>query len=161
MKAKQVLEMSDKELQNKLNELKSELFFLRFKHATNQLTNPMVLVETRRDIARVKTVIRQRELARAAEANKSGAPEADIDRNLRKERVGVVLSDKMDKTIVVAINERVKHPLYKKIVSRTKKLKAHDENNECRVGDKVLVAETRPLSKEKCWRLVEIIEKAK
>ena len=67
----------------------------------------------------------------------------------------------MDKTIVVAINERVKHPLYKKIVSRTKKLKAHDENNECRVGDKVRVAETRPLSKEKCWRLVEIIEKAK
>ena len=70
MKAKQVLEMADKELQNKLNELKSELFFLRFKHATNQLTNPMVLVETRRDIARVKTVIRQRELARAAEENK-------------------------------------------------------------------------------------------
>ena len=67
MKSKQVLEMSDKELQNKLNDLKSELFFLRFKHATNQLTNPMVLVETRRDIARVKTVIRQRELARAKE----------------------------------------------------------------------------------------------
>ncbi len=84
-----------------------------------------------------------------------------MERNLRKERVGIVVSDKMDKTIVVAINERVKHPLYKKIVSRTKKLKAHDENNECRVGDKVRVAETRPLSKEKCWRLVEIIEKAK
>ena len=84
-----------------------------------------------------------------------------MERNLRKERVGIVVSDKMDKTIVVAISERVKHPLYKKIVSRTKKLKAHDENNECRVGDKVRVAETRPLSKEKCWRLVEIIEKAK
>ena len=84
-----------------------------------------------------------------------------MERNLRKERVGIVVSDKMDKTIVVAINERVKHPLYKKIVSRTKKLKAHDENNECRVGDKVRVAETRPLSTEKCWRLVEIIEKAK
>ena len=67
----------------------------------------------------------------------------------------------MDKTVVVAISERVKHPLYKKIVSRTKKLKAHDENNECRVGDKVLVTETRPLSKEKCWRVSEIIEKAK
>lgn len=65
-----------------------------------------------------------------------------MERNLRKERVGIVVSDKMDKTIVVAISERVKHPLYKKIVSRTKKLKAHDENNECRVGDKVLVAET-------------------
>ena len=84
-----------------------------------------------------------------------------MERNLRKERVGIVVSDKRDKTVVVAISERVKHPLYKKIVSRTKKLKAHDENNECRVGDKVLVTETRPLSKEKCWRVSEIIEKAK
>ena len=84
-----------------------------------------------------------------------------MERNLRKERVGVVVSDKRDKTVVVAINERVKHPLYKKIVSRTKKLKAHDENNECGIGDKVLVTETRPLSKEKCWRVAEIIEKAK
>lgn len=84
-----------------------------------------------------------------------------MERNLRKERVGVVVSDKMDKTVVVAINERVKHPLYKKIVSRTKKLKAHDENNECGIGDKVLVTETRPLSKEKRWRVAEIIEKAK
>lgn len=83
------------------------------------------------------------------------------ERNLRKERVGIVVSDKMDKTIVVAISERVKHPLYKKIVSRTKKFKAHDENNECGIGDKVRIAETRPLSKDKCWRLVEIIEKAK
>lgn len=83
------------------------------------------------------------------------------ERNLRKERVGIVISDKMDKTIVVAINERVKHPLYKKIVSRTKKCKAHDEKNECGIGDKVRIAETRPLSKDKCWRLVEIIEKAK
>ena len=73
----------------------------------------------------------------------------------------MVVSDKMDKTIVVAISERVKHPLYKKIVSRTKKFKAHDEHNECGIGDKVLIAETRPLSKDKCWRLVEIIEKAK
>ena len=83
------------------------------------------------------------------------------ERNLRKERVGLVVSDKMDKTIVVSITERVKHPLYKKIVSRTKKLKAHDEKNECGIGDKVIIAETRPLSKDKCWRLVEIIEKAK
>ena len=83
------------------------------------------------------------------------------ERNLRKERVGIVTSDKMDKTVVVSITERVKHPLYKKIVSRTKKLKAHDENNACGIGDKVRVAETRPLSKDKCWRVVEIIEKAK
>ncbi len=79
----------------------------------------------------------------------------------RKTRVGKVVSDKMDKTIVVAIEDRVAHPLYKKIVKSTYKLKAHDENNECGVGDKVLVMETRPLSKDKRWRLVEIIEKAK
>ena len=83
------------------------------------------------------------------------------ERNLRKERVGIVVSDKMDKTIVVAVSERVKHPLYKKIVNRTKKFKAHDENNACGNGDKVLIQETRPLSKDKCWRLVEIVEKAK
>ena len=83
------------------------------------------------------------------------------ERNLRKERVGIVVSDKMDKTVVVSITERVKHPLYKKIVSRTKKLKAHDENNECGVGDKVRIVETRKLSKDKNWRVAEIIEKAK
>lgn len=84
----------------------------------------------------------------------------NIERNLRKNRVGIVVSDKMDKTIVVAIEQRVKHPLYKKIVKRTKKFKVHDENNVAGVGDKVLIAETRHLSKDKCWRLVEIIKKA-
>ena len=84
-----------------------------------------------------------------------------MDRNLRKTRVGLVTSDKMDKTIVVSILDNVKHPLYGKIVKRTYKLKAHDENNECKVGDRVRVMETRPLSKDKRWRLVEIIEKAK
>ena len=84
-----------------------------------------------------------------------------VERNLRKTRVGKVVSDKMDKTIVVAIEDNVKHPLYKKIVKRTYKLKAHDENNECNIGDRVKVMETRPLSKDKRWRLVEIIEKAK
>ena len=79
----------------------------------------------------------------------------------RKTRVGKVVSDKMDKTVVVAIEDRVAHPLYKKIVGRTYKLKAHDENNICGVGDKVKVMETRPLSKDKRWRVVEIIEKAK
>ena len=83
------------------------------------------------------------------------------ERGLRKTRIGVVVSDKMDKTIVVAIADSVQHPLYKKIIKRTYKLKAHDENNECRVGDTVEVMETRPLSKDKRWRLVEIIEKAK
>ena len=84
-----------------------------------------------------------------------------MERNLRKTRVGKVGSDKMDKTIVVAIEDNVKHPLYKKIVKRTYKLKAHDENNECNIGDRVKVMETRPLSKDKRWRLVEIIERAK
>ena len=83
------------------------------------------------------------------------------DRNLRKTRVGQVISDKMDKTIVVAVTEHVKHPLYKKIIKRTYKLKAHDEENACKPGDKVRVMETRPLSRDKRWRLVEIIEKAK
>ena len=82
-------------------------------------------------------------------------------RGMRKTRTGVVVSDKMDKTIVVEIRTRVKHPLYGKIMNRTKSFKAHDENNECGIGDTVRVMETRPLSKDKRWRLVEIIEKAK
>ena len=84
-----------------------------------------------------------------------------MERNLRKTRVGKVVSNKMDKTIVVAIEDHVKHPLYKKIVMKTYKLKAHDENNECNIGDKVKVMETRPLSKDKRWRLVEVMEKVK
>ena len=83
------------------------------------------------------------------------------ERNLRKTRVGVVSSDKMDKTVVVTVKDKIKHPLYKKIVNRTIKFKAHDEKNECGVGDKVLIMETRPLSKYKRWRVVEIIETAK
>ena len=84
-----------------------------------------------------------------------------MERNLRKTRVGLVVSDKMDKTIVVSVTDNVKHPLYGKIVKRTYKLKAHDEENQCRIGDRVRVMETRPLSKDKRWRLVEIVEKAK
>jgi len=84
-----------------------------------------------------------------------------VERNLRKTRIGKVVSDKMDKTVVVAVVDNVKHPLYNKIVKRTYKLKAHDENNECNIGDRVKIMETRPLSKDKRWRLVEIIEKAK
>ena len=84
-----------------------------------------------------------------------------MERNLRKTRIGTVVSDKMDKTIVVAIEDRVAHPLYKKIVKRTVKFKAHDENNECVVGDRVEIMECRPLSKDKNWRLVRVVEKAK
>ena len=84
-----------------------------------------------------------------------------MERNLRKTCVGTVVSDKMDKTIVVAVRDSVQHPLYKKILKRTVKFKAHDENNECGVGDRVMIMETRPLSKDKRWRMVKIVEKAK
>ena len=83
------------------------------------------------------------------------------ERNLRKTMIGTVVSDKMDKTVVVAVETSVRHPMYKKTVKRTYKLKAHDEENKCKVGDKVKVMETKPLSKDKRWRVVEIIEKAK
>lgn len=83
------------------------------------------------------------------------------ERSMRKTRTGKVVSDKMDKTIVVAVETSVKHPLYSKVIKRTYKLKAHDENNECKIGDRVKVMETRPLSKDKRWRLVQIVEKAK
>ena len=84
-----------------------------------------------------------------------------VDRNARKTKVGIVVSDKMDKTIVVAMEDFIRHPLYGKAVKRTKRVKAHDENNECQVGDKVRIMETRPLSKDKRWRLVSIVEKVK
>lgn len=84
-----------------------------------------------------------------------------MERNLRKTRIGKVVSNKMDKTIVVAVENNVRHPLYNKIVKKTYKLKAHDENNECQIGDRVKVMETRPLSKDKRWRLVSIVEKVK
>ena len=83
------------------------------------------------------------------------------ERNLRKTRIGIVVSDKMDKTIVVAVRDNVRHPLYNKIVKKTYKLKAHDEKNDAKIGDTVRVMETRPLSKDKRWRLVEIMERAK
>ena len=84
-----------------------------------------------------------------------------VERNRRKVREGLVVSDKMDKTVVVAVEDRVKHPLYGKVIRRTKKYKAHDENNDCGIGDRVLLMETRPLSATKRWRVVEILEKAK
>jgi small subunit ribosomal protein S17 len=87
--------------------------------------------------------------------------EEKLLRNLRKEKVGVVVSDKMDKSIVVAVKRKVKHPIYGKFVNKTTKFHAHDEENTCNIGDTVRIMETRPLSKTKCWRLVEIIERAK
>jgi small subunit ribosomal protein S17 len=87
--------------------------------------------------------------------------ETTLKRNLRKEKIGTVTSNKMEKSIVVAVERKVKHPKYKKFIKRTSKFMAHDEKNECNVGDVVRIMETRPLSKNKCWRLVEIVEKAK
>ncbi len=84
-----------------------------------------------------------------------------MERNLRKERIGVVVSTKMDKSIIVVIKRKVKHPIYGKFINRTKRLMAHDEANSCNIGDTVLISETRPLSKNKTWRLIEIIERAK
>jgi len=93
------------------------------------------------------------------QANETAQPA--VERGARKTRVGIVVSDKMDKTVVVAVEDRVKHPLYGKVLRRTSRLKAHDEQNDCGIGDRVLVMETRPLSATKRWRIVEILERAK
>ena len=155
--------MTDAELLEKLKESKEELFNLRFSAVTHRLEDTGRLKEVRRDIARIYTVKRERELnIRTAPTtelsdNSTGAPV----RNHRKVQRGYVVSDKMDKTVVVEVEDRRKHPLYGKVVTHTKRVKAHDENNEVRVGDLVRIMETRPLSATKHFRVVEIIEKAK
>ena len=153
MKAAELQKLSVEELNAKLKELKGELFNLRFQHAINQLDNPHKMVEVKKDIARVMTVLNQK--------NAEGGAVMTEERTLRKTRVGIVESAKMDKTVVIAIEDNVKHPVYGKIIKHTLKVHAHDENNECGVGDRVAIMETRPLSKTKRWRVTEIIEKAK
>lgn len=155
MKAKEIRQMSEKELDNRLLELKAELFNLRFQLATGQLDNPLRINAVRKDIARVKTIIRERELGIGKEV------QSQMERGNRKVRIGTVVSDKMDKTVVVAVETFVTHPLYKKQIKKTVRFKAHDENNQCGVGDIVKIMETRPLSKDKNWRIVNIVEKAK
>ena len=146
---------SSAELNEELVAAKKELFNLRFQNATNQLDNTSRIKEVRKNIARIQTVL-------AAKANYMATKGMVMEeRNLRKTRTGKVVSNKMDKTIVVAVENNVKHPVIGKIVKRTYKLKAHDENNTCNIGDTVKVMETRPLSKDKRWRLVEVIERAK
>ena len=163
MKSKKYVEdlknASVAELNAQLVEAKKELFNLRFQNATNQLENTARIKEVRRNIARIQTFITAADEISIGILRKKG--DNIVERNLRKTRVGIVVSDKMDKTIVVAVKDNVKHPLYNKIVKRTYKLKAHDENNEAHIGDTVRVMETRPLSKDKRWRLVEIMERAK
>ena len=155
MKANEIRKMSAAELEAKLVELKKDLFMLRMQHATNQLDNPLQIAAVKKDIARIKTIIRERDQVTEEETAMSET------RAFRKTRIGTVISDKMDKTIVVAIETNVQHKLYHKIIKRTYKLKAHDEQNSAGIGDTVKVMECRPLSKDKRWRLVEIIEKAK
>ena len=164
----------DDELVAKLREAKEELFNLRFQAATGQLESHGRLQAVRKDIARIYTVMRERELGiSAVETRRRGDRHEREGRHehrararrrsagFRKTREGLVVSDKMDKTVVVAVEDRVKHALYGKVIRRTSKLKAHDEQNACGVGDRVLLMETRPLSATKRWRVVEILEKAK
>ena len=142
MKTKEIKELETKELAERLETEVAKYNQMKFNHNVTPLENPSLIKAARRDIARMKTELRQRELK-------------------RKTRQGVVISNKMDKTIVIAAKFKEKHPIYGKFVQKTKKYHAHDEKNECNVGDTVLIMETRPLSKTKRWRLVQIVEKAK
>ena len=168
-------EMTDVDLESKLREAKEELFNLRFQAATGQLESHGRLRTVKKDIARIYTVVRERELGiRVTPAGDSGRQRGRCrvmseqttetpaqGRKDRKVREGLVVSDKMDKTVVVSVEDRRKHPRYGKVMRQTARLKAHDENNECGIGDRVQIMETRPLSATKRWRLVKILEKAK
>ena len=157
MNVKELRDKTPVELEEQLKKLKEELFNLRFQHAINQPDQKC----SRQKGYRKSQDSSPRDRTERRRFVRKGRHAVMSERNLRKTRVGMVVSDKMDKTVVVAIRDNVKHPLYKKIIKNTVKFKAHDENNECRVGDRVLVMETRPLSKDKRWRVVEIVEKAK
>ena len=138
-------------------DLKKALFNLRLQHATNQLDNPIRIAQVKKDIARVKTIIREQQLAGRSEEELRHGKQNFFPQD--QSRPGGFGQDGQDRG---GRHRRPRgHPLYKKIVKRTYKLKAHDENNQCGVGDRVRVMETRPLSKDKRWRVVEIIEKAK
>ena len=165
-------ELHDDELETRLREAKEELFNLRFQMATGQLDNNRRLRTVKHDIARIYTILRERELGlsvapetsvTASEGDDRVMTEtnSDVRTSHRKIREGLVVSDKMEKTVVVAVEDRVKHALYGKVIRRTNKLKAHDETNEVGIGDRVLIMETRPLSATKRWRVVEVVEKAK
>ena len=171
--------MTNVDLETKLREAKEELFNLRFQAATGQLESHGRLRTVKRDIARIYTVVRERELgirqtpgADDARGRCRMSEESNVSddhttrqghegRPYRKVREGLVVSDKMEKTVVVSVEDRVKHALYGKVLRRTSKLKAHDEQNQCGVGDRVRIQETRPLSATKRWRVVEVLEKAK
>src|SRR5215469_12465787 len=150
---------TEDELDSRLADAKLELFNLRFQAATGQLESHGRLHAVRKEIARIYTVKRERELGIVVvESEATATAQA---RGYRKVREGLVVSDKMDKTVVVEVEDRVKHPKYDKIIRRTKRYKAHDGANACGVGDRVLLMEVRPLSATKRWRVAEILEKAK
>ena len=151
MKQTEIKKLSNQDLRDKLVECQEKLIELKMSHAISPIENPLQIRITRRIIAKIKTAI----------LNKTESQTIMETRNLRKERVGVVVSNKMEKSIVVSEVKKVKHPMYGKFVLKTKKYTVHDEKNDCNIGDTVKIMETRPLSKSKCWRMVEIIERAK
>ena len=154
MKIAEIRELSTKELLERVDAEVAAYDQKKINHSISPMDNPSQIKQQRRLIARMKTELRQRELNNKIMVLMEA-------RNLRKERTGVVTSNKMDKSITVAIKWKEKHPIYGKFVNKTKKYHAHDENNECNIGDTVKIMETRPLSKTKRWRLVQIIERAK
>jgi small subunit ribosomal protein S17 len=145
MNASELRDKSVADLNSELHELLREQFNLRMQQATGQLAKPHLVKQVRRNIARIKTVL-----------NRIMSETSSNPRTL----TGRVVSDKMDRTVTVMVERRVRHPLYGKIIRRSTKVHAHDEENSCRVGDTVRVVECRPISKSKTWRLVEIVERA-
>ena len=155
MKKAEIKELSTKELVERIEAEGVALNRMEINHSISPLDNPAQIKHSRRMIARMRVSCAKENLTNN---NQLSLMET---RNLRKERIGVVTSNKMDKTITVAVKWKEKHPIYGKFVNKTKKYHAHDEKNECNIGDTVKLMETRPLSKMKRWRLVEIIERAK
>lgn len=152
MKTSEIREMAVKDLRERVEVEKSNLIQTKLNHKISPLDNTSKIKKARKDIARMLTVL--------SEVEKNETKQF-MERNLRKERIGVVVSNKMDKTIIVAVKGKEKHPIYGKFVNKTTKFVAQDDKNECDEGDTVRIMETRPLSKTKCWRLVEIVEKVK
>ena len=155
MNATELKAKSAEELQQELNSLLRAQFGLRMQKATQQLTNTSQLSKVRRDIARVRTVLARED--QESRGTGQGMSEAANKRQL----TGRVVSDKMQKTVTVLVERRVKHPLYGKFMTRSSKYHAHDEANECKEGDLVLIEECRPLARTKAWRVIKLVEKAK
>lgn len=160
MKSNEIRQLTDEELLKRIEENNNTLSTMKFQKATSQVENTSQFTLLRKDNARIKTILRERELAKAKAQYIFLFRGMMETRNNRKTRTGKVVSNKMQKGIVVAVERRVAHPLYKKYYKRTTKFYAHDEKNEAGIGDTVLIMETRPISKLKRWRLVEIVAKA-